>query len=81
MMTGQKWYGYQGIGAAEQFEYENTRSDFKCCCYCEKKQTMHVRLAGIPSGIFRQNYLWYGFTDEPVTSSIRCSSCRKYFCR
>ena len=33
-MMKQKGKGYQGIGAIyEAFEYENTRSDFKCCKY------------------------------------------------
>ena len=35
IMTKQK--GYKGIGAIDEaFEYENTRSDFKCCNYQEK---------------------------------------------
>ena len=29
--ANRKWY--QGIGSIEAFEYENTRSDVKCCDY------------------------------------------------
>ena len=33
IMTEQKWKGYEGIRAAEVFQYENTRSDFNYCYY------------------------------------------------
>ena len=36
IITEQKGKGLQGIRAIEAFEYENTRSDFKCCNYREK---------------------------------------------
>ena len=36
LMTEQKGKGYQGIRAIEALEYENTRSNFKCCDYREK---------------------------------------------
>ena len=36
IMTEQKGKGYQRIRAIEAFEYENTRSYFKCCDYQEK---------------------------------------------
>ena len=32
-MTEEKGKGYQGIRAIKAFEYENIRSDFKCCDY------------------------------------------------
>ena len=36
-MAKQKGKGYQGIGEIDEaFEYENTRSDFRCCNYQEK---------------------------------------------
>ena len=40
-MTNQKGKGYQGIGETDEaFEYQNTRSDFKCCNYRENWKTM-----------------------------------------
>ena len=80
------WQGKNGMGTRESEQLKNLSMKIQevtsnVAVTVKKKKTMHVRLTGIPSGIFRQNYLWYGFTDEPVTSSIRCSSCRKYFCR
>ena len=36
-MMGGKLKGYQGITAIEAFEYENTRSDLKCCHYWESQ--------------------------------------------
>ena len=36
IMAEQKGKGYQRIRAIKAFEYENTRSDFKCCNYLEK---------------------------------------------
>ena len=36
MMTDQKGQERQGIKVIEAFKYENLRSDFKCCHYCEK---------------------------------------------
>ena len=44
IMTEQKGKGYQGIRAIEAFEYENTRSYFKCCDYTEKNEIKYVRL-------------------------------------
>ena len=43
-MTKQKGMGYQGIIAIQEFEYENIRSDFKCCYYWEK-QYVRVQLS------------------------------------
>ena len=44
IMTKQKGKGYQGIGGIDEaFEYENTRSDFKCCNYQEQCKK-YVRL-------------------------------------
>ena len=36
IMTEQKGKEYQGIRATEAFEFDNTRSDFKCYDYLEK---------------------------------------------
>ena len=45
-MIEQKWKGYQGIGVSEAFECQNTRIDFKYCCYWEKWKT--IQTSGIP---------------------------------
>ena len=39
-MTKQKGKRYQGHRAIEAFEYENTRSDLKCCDYQGKCKTI-----------------------------------------
>ena len=70
MMT-QKWKGYQGTGATDEaFEYENTRSEFKCCNYREKletiRQTTAISITGT-QGAFSVDKIapdFDDFTDE-----------------
>ena len=63
MMTEQKGKGYQGIRAVETFEYENTRSDLKCCDYRKKCQAA-AKYTRDPRGILGKVTL-DEFTDEP----------------
>ena len=68
-MTEENGKGYKGIRAVEAFEYENTRSDFKCCDYREKwKTTWQIQLSiqgtqGAFSDKATSNI--DDFTDEP----------------
>ena len=67
----QKWKEYQGTGAIDEaFEYENTRSEFKCCIYREKlktiPQTTAISITGT-QGAFSVDKVAPdidGFTDE-----------------
>ena len=82
-MMKQKGKEYQGIGAIDEaFEYQNTRSDFKCWSWWEKWKTIcqatSISKPGI-QGAFSDKVApdIDGFTDELMW----CSSCKKYFCR
>ena len=57
IMMEQKGKGYQRIRSIEAFQYENKRSDFKCCDYWEKRKT--ICQTKVTPDID-------GFTDEPV---------------
>ena len=69
IMTEQKGKGYRGIRAIEAFEYENTRSDFKCYDYREKWKTICETTVTIPGtqGAFSDKVASDidDFTDEP----------------
>ena len=43
IMAEQKEKGYYGIRTIEAFEWENKRSDFKCCDY-QKNEKEYLRL-------------------------------------
>ena len=75
--------GVPRIGTIDEaFEYQNTRSDFKCCNWWEKWKTIcqatSISKPGI-QGAFSDKVApdIDGFTDELMW----CSSCKKYFCR
>ena len=56
--------GHQGITTIEAFEYENTRSDVKCCDYWEKWKAMFPGTQREFTDKVVPDI--DGFTDEPV---------------
>ena len=54
-MTEQKGKGHKRIGAIEAFEYENTRSDFKCFHYFTERneKPCFTQMPRDPRGVFR----------------------------
>ena len=67
----EKRQGYREIRSNQGFEYQNTRSDFKCCDYSEKNKKQYVRLQlSIPEiqGAFLDKVTpdVDGFTNETV---------------
>ena len=66
-MTEQKRKGYQRIRSIEAFEYQNIRSDFKCCDYWEKRKTICQTTAKYTKAFLdKVTPDIDGFTDEPV---------------
>ena len=57
--------GYQEIRTIETLEYENTRSDFKCCDYREKRKSICPGTQGAFSD--KVAFDINDFTAEPVT--------------
>ena len=68
IMMKQKGKGYQRIRAIEAFEYENTRSVFKCChCFSERNEKPCLTQIPGTQGASSDNVTPNidGCTDEP----------------
>lgn len=82
IITEQKGKGQQVIRTIKTFDYENTRSDFKCCDYWEKWEAISTtnikaRYTRNLRNIFRKSYLrfWWFYWWTSIWKC--CSSCKK----
>ena len=82
IITEQKGKGQQVIRTIKTFDYENTRSDFKCCDYWEKWEAISTtnikaRYTRNLRNIFRKSYLRYWRFYWWTSIWKCCSSCKK----